>query len=329
MGRIADRSLSGDGAALRLHIIYMSSAGHLLRPPLRRRIDTDHDATPRSPNERSVMSGVTRDRAPQQGLSGRLPFQAGRDVERPVDWAIADRPVAYLTAMDFMTRRANAIRDEGAAEMAWLIEHPSLYTAGTSAKPGDLLDRSRFPVYPAGRGGQYTYHGPGQRIVYLMLDVKRRGGDIRGLISDLERWVITALDAFNVKGERRPGRVGIWVTRRTASGQREDKIAAIGLRVSRWVTTHGISLNVEPDLTHYRGIVPCGITEHGVTSLADLGLPVTLADADVALRAAFESVFGPVRFADAPQIGAEATASNGDEAREAFTAPPQHAEKTP
>jgi len=219
---------------------------------------------------------------------------------RAVEWAISDTPVDYRAALDMMAARANAIRDCGAAELAWLLEHPPLYTAGTSAKAADLLDTATFPVYPAGRGGQYTYHGPGQRIVYLMLDMKSRGGDIRALISDLERWIITALDAFNVKGERRPGRVGIWVTRRTATGVREDKIAAIGLRVSRWVTTHGISLNVEPDLTHYRGIVPCGIADHGVTSLADLGLPVTMADADVALRQAFQKVFGPVQFANPP-----------------------------
>ncbi len=220
---------------------------------------------------------------------------------RAVDWAISDMPVDYPSALSIMSARASDIRDCGAAELAWLLEHPPLYTAGTSAKPADLLDTATFPVYPAGRGGQYTYHGPGQRIVYLMLDMKSRGGDIRALISDLERWIITALDAFNVKGERRPGRVGIWVTRRTATGFREDKIAAIGLRVSRWVTTHGISLNVEPELTHYRGIVPCGIADHGVTSLADLGLPVTMADADLALRHAFQKVFGPVRFADPPQ----------------------------
>lgn len=223
---------------------------------------------------------------------------------RPVDWAISDALVPYPEALDIMSQRANAVRDHGAAELAWLLEHPALYTAGTSAKPKDLLDPLMLPVYPAGRGGQYTYHGPGQRIVYLMLDVKERGGDIRLLIEDIERWIITALDAFNVKGERRPGRVGIWVARRTATGWREDKIAAIGLRVSRWVTTHGISLNVEPDLSHYRGIVACGLADYGVTSLADLGLPVTLADADVALRSSFETVFGPISYADPPLVGA-------------------------
>ncbi len=223
---------------------------------------------------------------------------------RRIDWAISDKSVGYAHALAAMNDRAAAIRDAGAAELAWLLEHPALYTAGTSARQSDLLDADFLPVFTAGRGGQYTYHGPGQRIVYLMLDAKERGGDIRALISDLERWVIMALDQFNVKGERRPGRVGIWVSRRTATGVREDKVAAIGLRVSRWVTTHGISLNVEPNLDHYKGIVPCGIADHGVTSLADLGLPVTLADADVALRVAFEKVFGPVHFTEPPLVDA-------------------------
>ncbi len=229
-------------------------------------------------------------------------MRAAPHTSQRVDWAISDTPVGYPQALAAMNARAAAIRDQGAAELAWLLEHPALYTAGTSAKPADLVDPDFLPVFAAGRGGQYTYHGPGQRVVYLMLDAKARGGDIRGLISDLERWVIAALDQFNIKGERRPGRVGIWITRKTATGVREDKIAAIGLRVSRWITTHGISLNVEPDLCHYRGIVPCGIAGHGVTSLADLGLPVTVADADVALRVAFEKVFGAVRFAPPPEI---------------------------
>lgn len=221
---------------------------------------------------------------------------------RPVDWAISDELIGYQQALDVMAQQVSAIRDADAPELAWLLEHPALYTAGTSAKPADLLQPDLLPVYPAGRGGQYTYHGPGQRIVYLMLDTKLRGGDVRGLIEDIERWLITALDAFNVKGERRPGRVGIWVTQKTSTGVREDKIAAIGLRVSRWVTTHGISLNVEPDLSHYRGIVPCGLSQYGVTSLTDLGLPVTMADADVALRAAFVKVFGPITYVEPPAI---------------------------
>lgn len=217
-----------------------------------------------------------------------------------IDWAISDAPVPYPRALDIMAERATAIRDRGAAELVWLLEHPPLYTAGTSARLEDLLEPDRFPVFDAGRGGQFTYHGPGQRVAYVMLDLKRRGGDVRALVGDLERWVIRALQAFNVKGETRPGRVGIWVKRSDKGDGREDKIAAVGLRVSRWVTTHGISLNVEPDLSHYQGIVPCGISEHGVTSLADLGLPVTIADADVALRTAFEEVFAPVKRVPSP-----------------------------
>lgn len=219
----------------------------------------------------------------------------------PIEWAISDRIVPYAAALDAMNARAAAIRDGGAAQLVWLLEHPPLYTAGTSAKREDLLSPDRFPVFETGRGGQFTYHGPGQRIAYLMLDMKQRGGDVRGLVADVERWVIDALAAFNVKGERREGRVGIWVRRPEKGDGKEDKIAAIGLRVSRWVTTHGLSFNVEPDLTHYSGIVPCGISEHGVTSLADLGLPVTMMDADVALRSSFERIFGPT-VAGAPPV---------------------------
>jgi lipoyl(octanoyl) transferase len=173
--------------------------------------------------------------------------------------------------------------------MVWLVEHPPIYTAGTSAKDEDLVDR-RFPVFATGRGGQYTYHGPGQRVGYVMLDLTRRKKDVRAFVRDLEEWLIQTLALFNVKGERREGRVGIWVVR----GSREDKIAAIGVRVRRWVTFHGVSLNVDPDISHFDGIVPCGIREHGVTSLADLGLPVTMADVDVAMKTAFEKVFGHV-----------------------------------
>ena len=226
--------------------------------------------------------------------------------QAPVDWAISDTLVAYPDALDIMNARAAAIRDGNARELIWLLEHPPLYTAGTSAKAEDLLDASLFPVFATGRGGAHTYHGPGQRVAYVMLDLKSRGGDVRALVSALEQWITGTLAAFNVKGETRPGRVGIWVKRPGRAGDegeaREDKIAAIGLRVSRWVTTHGVSLNVEPDLAHYRGIVPCGISDHGVTSLADLGLPVTMADADVALRQNFERVFGPVRFAERPGL---------------------------
>ncbi len=218
----------------------------------------------------------------------------------PAQWAISANPVDYPVALAAMAERAAAIRDFGAPELVWLLEHPPLYTSGTSAKPADLLDPDMLPVFETGRGGQFTYHGPGQRVVYVMLDLKTRGGDVRALVQDLEKWVIQSLAAFNVKGETRDGRVGIWVKRPEKGEGREDKIAAIGLRVSRWVTTHGISLNVEPDLSHYQGIVPCGITGHGVTSLTDLGLPVTMADADIELRSAFEDVFGPVKRAPAP-----------------------------
>lgn len=218
----------------------------------------------------------------------------------PIGWAISDQPVPYAQALEAMNARADAIRRKEAPQLVWLLEHPSLYTAGTSARREDLLDPDRFPVFETGRGGQFTYHGPGQRVAYVMLDMKARGGDVRGLVADLERWVIEALSAFNIKGERREGRVGIWVRRPDKGENREDKIAAIGLRVSRWVTTHGISFNVEPELSHYTGIVPCGIQAHGVTSLADLGLPVSMADADVALRVAFEKVFGPVVSAEPP-----------------------------
>lgn len=218
----------------------------------------------------------------------------------PIGWAISERPVPYPQALEAMNARADAIRRKEASQLVWLLEHPPLYTAGTSAQREDLLDPDRFPVFETGRGGQFTYHGPGQRVAYIMLDMKVRGGDVRGLVADLERWVIEALSAFNVKGERREGRVGIWVRRPEKGENREDKIAAIGLRVSRWVTTHGISFNVEPELSHYAGIVPCGIQAHGVTSLADLGLPVSMADADVALRVAFEKVFGAVISAEPP-----------------------------
>ena len=193
-----------------------------------------------------------------------------------------------------MQRRVRDIRDSGAPELVWLLEHPPLYTAGTSARPEDLKDAARFPVYEAGRGGQYTYHGPGQRVAYVMLDVGQRGRDVRDFVAKLENWIIEALGEFNVTGEVRDGRVGVWVDRTQPGGpMREDKIAAIGLRLKRWVSFHGISLNVEPDLSHFTGITPCGIAEDGlgVTSLVDLGLPVTMADADQALKTAFKRVF--------------------------------------
>ena len=212
-----------------------------------------------------------------------------------VEWRIDDAPVAYPQAVAAMERRVAAIRAGQAPEMVWLLEHPPLYTAGTSARAEDLLEPGRFPVYRSGRGGQFTYHGPGQRVAYVMLDLKaRNGGDVRAYVRGLEDWLISALARFNVVGERRAGRVGIWVERggQNDTNRREDKIAAIGVRVRRWVSYHGVALNVEPELTHFDGIVPCGIRGHGVTSLVDLGLPVTLADADAALIAAFDEVFG-------------------------------------
>mgnify|MGYP003669738565 FL=1 len=211
-----------------------------------------------------------------------------------LEWRISDEPVAYPDAVAEMDARAAAIRDGSAPELVWLLEHPPLYTAGTSANPEDLLDTERFPIFQTGRGGQYTYHGPGQRVAYVMLDLKARKQDIRAYVRALEEWIIRMLAAFNVRGERRDGRVGIWVTRGDVGApMREDKIAAIGVRLKRWVSMHGISVNVEPELSHFEGIVPCGISEHGVTSLHDMGQLVTLAEADQELRAAFDTIFGP------------------------------------
>jgi lipoyl(octanoyl) transferase len=214
-----------------------------------------------------------------------------------VEWRISDAPVPYQEAVAEMERRIAAIRDGRASELVWLLEHPPLYTAGTSAQPRDLLDPSRLPVYRTGRGGQYTYHGPGQRIAYVMLDLEKWGRDVRCHVWRLEEWVIATLARFNIRGERREGRVGVWVAGRPMEqGGREDKIAAIGVRVRRWVTYHGMALNVDPDLDHYRGIVPCGIdpaiSGHGVTSLARLGITASTAEVDIALRATFGEVFG-------------------------------------
>lgn len=221
-----------------------------------------------------------------------------------VEWMISQGLTDYEPAERWMEMRAQAIAEQRASECVWLLEHPPLYTAGTSAKPHDLKQPDRFPVHYTRRGGQYTYHGPGQRVVYSLLDVGARGRDIRAFVQQLEAWVIDALASFNVSGHVRAGRVGVWVERpdkpavqaRTTS---EDKIAAIGIRLRKWVSYHGISVNVDPDLTHFEGIVPCGISEHGVTSLVDLGLPVTMPDVDLALRDAFTSVFGD-RPVDAP-----------------------------
>ncbi|GGE57383.1 lipoyl(octanoyl) transferase LipB [Actibacterium pelagium] len=215
-----------------------------------------------------------------------------------VEWRISDGLTDYDEAVAFMEARATAIANGEAGELIWLVEHPPLYTAGTSAKPADLTDPDRFPVYESKRGGQYTYHGPGQRVAYVMLDVGKRGHDVRKFVQQLEEWVIATLAEFNLKGEIREGRVGVWITRddkplNVDGSKREDKIAAIGIRLRKWVSFHGIAINVEPDLSHFDGIVPCGIKEHGVTSLIDLGLPVTMDDVDVALRRSFEDVFGP------------------------------------
>ena len=211
-----------------------------------------------------------------------------------VEWVHLPGLSPYAETLAAMEAHADAMARGAAGEAIWLLEHPPLYTAGTSAKPEDLVDPDRFPVHAVGRGGQYTYHGPGQRIIYCMLDVKQRGGDVRCFVRALERWVIAALAEFNVAGEIRQGRVGVWVPRpdkpRLPDGQiAEDKIAALGIKIRKWVSFHGISINVEPDLSHFSGIVPCGIRDHGVTSLVDLGLPVTLGDLDSALKATFSA----------------------------------------
>ncbi|AZL57798.1 lipoyl(octanoyl) transferase LipB [Tabrizicola piscis] len=212
-----------------------------------------------------------------------------------VEWRLLPGLSPYLETVAAMESHVAAMNDGRADEAIWLLEHPPLYTAGTSARAEDLVQPDRFPVYPVGRGGQYTYHGPGQRVIYCMLDVKARGGDVRCFVRDLERWVIATLAEFNVTGEIRDGRVGVWVQRPDRPGPdglpSEDKIAAIGIKLRRWVSFHGISINVEPDLSHFDGIIPCGIRGHGVTSLVDLGLPVTMADLDAALMATFEGAF--------------------------------------
>ena len=218
-------------------------------------------------------------------------------------WAISEGLVSYPDAVAAMESRAAAIAAGEADELIWLLEHPPLYTRGASAQDGDLLDPARFPVFDTQRGGQFTYHGPGQRVAYVMLDLTRRGRDGKQFVCSLEAWIIQTLGTFNVKGERRKGRVGVWVDRTRPGGQlREDKIAAIGVRLKKWVTYHGISLNVEPDLAHFGGITPCGISESGlgVTSLADLGQLISMHEADMALKASFEKVFGPVVRVDPP-----------------------------
>ena len=208
-----------------------------------------------------------------------------------VEWDISDEPVPYEVALARMEARVNSIGEAKLQELVWLLEHPALYTAGTSADPKDLLSPDRFPVFKTGRGGQYTYHGPGQRVGYVMLDLKNRGQDVRKFVGDLEAWLIATLAEFGVTGELREGRVGVWVRRPDKGEGREDKIAAIGVRIRKWVTFHGVSLNVDPELDHFSGIVPCGISQHGVTSLADLGITATMTDVDVAMKKTFGKIF--------------------------------------
>jgi lipoyl(octanoyl) transferase len=226
-----------------------------------------------------VNSGRALDLSPHSGAGA-------------VAWHISDAPVPYLDAVAAMEQRAAEIAAGSASEMVWLLEHPPLYSGGTSAKPQDLHD-ARFPVFQSGRGGQFTYHGPGQRVAYVMIDLKRRKPDVRAYVSNLEEWIIRTLSDFNVRGERRTERIGVWVRRPDKGDGFEDKIAAIGVRLKRWVSLHGIAINVEPDLSHFDGIVPCGVADprYGVTSLVDLGLPVTLADLDVALKRRFAEIF--------------------------------------
>ena len=217
----------------------------------------------------------------------------------PIAWKVEPGLLAYDSALAAMEQRVAAIVRGEASELIWLVEHPPLYTAGTSADAADLVTPDRFPVFKTGRGGQYTYHGPGQRVAYVMLDLGKRGKDVRAFVAGLEAWIISTLAHFNVRGERREDRVGVWVERPekaspVAGAVAEDKIAAIGIRVRQWVSFHGISINVEPDLEHFSGIVPCGVSDHGVTSLVDLGLPVTMDDLDIALKAEAQQLFGPV-----------------------------------
>ena len=234
--------------------------------------------------------------------SRTVPASETPAVREVISWAVSPGLVDYETAVTAMEARAAAIAAGEAGELVWLLEHPPLYTAGVSAKDADLLDPGRFPVFRSGRGGQFTYHGPGQRVAYIMLDLRRRGRDVTRFVADLERWIVAALAQFNVTGEVREGRVGVWVERKGPGWAREDKIAAIGVRLRKWVSYHGIAFNVEPELGHFSGITPCGISgpQFGVTSLVDLGLPVTMAEADAALRAAFEEVFGKTENAAPP-----------------------------
>lgn len=229
--------------------------------------------------------------------------------QMPADWSIASHPVGYCEAETAMKTRAASIADGASDEAIWLLEHPPLYTAGTSAKPDDLLQKDRFPVFHSGRGGQFTYHGPGQRVAYIMLDLRQRERDIRKFVKTLESWVIGTLARFNITGYTVPGRVGVWVKRPDKGVLAEDKIAAIGVRVSKWVSYHGISLNVSPDLGNYDGIVPCGIKDQGVTSFEDLGQLVSMAEVDMALRQSFEEHFGPTASVAFPDLTGIETAT--------------------
>jgi lipoyl(octanoyl) transferase len=225
----------------------------------------------------------------------------GRPDDAAAGWAVSQAQIAYAPAVAAMEARAAAIAEGRAGELVWLLEHPPLYTAGVTARAADLLQPDRFPVHRTSRGGQFTYHGPGQRVAYVMLDLNARGRDVRAFVAALEAWIAGALARFGIDGQVRPGRVGVWVERRwPGEPPRDDKIAAIGVKLRRWVSFHGVALNVEPDLSHFAGIVPCGIREHGVTSLVDLGLPVTMDEADAALKASFEAVFGLTAEAEPP-----------------------------
>jgi lipoyl(octanoyl) transferase len=228
------------------------------------------------------------------------PLLFGRQDGAPVGWAVADQPVPYPAAVEIMESRAAAIVEGRAGELVWLLEHPALYTAGVSARASDLLEPGRFPVFESGRGGQYTYHGPGQRVIYLMLDLTSRQRDVRAFVGALEAWIVSALAHFNLEAGLRPGRVGIWVERKGPGWSRDDKIAALGVKLRRWVSFHGVSVNVEPDLDHFAGIIPCGQTAHGVTSLVDLGLPVTMDEVDAALLSSFRAVFGAATLEASP-----------------------------
>lgn len=236
-----------------------------------------------------------------QALSPDPKLRLARSDGALAQWAVSTTPVPYPEAVAAMEIRAAGIAEGREPELVWLLEHPALYTAGVTARAEHLLQPGRLPVFESGRGGQFTYHGPGQRVAYVMLDLNARRRDVRAFVTGLETWVIGALEHFSVRGETRAGRVGVWVERRTpGAATREDKIAAVGVKIRRWVSFHGVSLNVEPDLSHFAGIVPCGISAHGVTSLVDLGLPVTMDDVDAALKVSFESIFGAVIASSAP-----------------------------